>query len=306
MRLFSQIIQRVINLIKRASLYAFFICLIYPIFVSAGENEHKIQVIFQPSLFFKYQALATNIEKTQQFQEIAERISKEFILPTNIKIVLKDCAEPIYQPADHTILMCYSVFDNLINIYQYAHPKSSKEDALLFAISINTFFLYHEMGHAFLDIYHLPSKSTSEGDADNLAILLALEYTNEGYIIVMDTAELFRVLGGNNKPVEADYWNEHLLYQQRFYNILCMSYAKYSQEVESSLNKIHDNNLLTMLKQKKNFCIYNYKRILNSWMIYLSPHMRKFMFILPAFPGFAGVGTNMCINEAYIYQTINN
>jgi hypothetical protein len=136
--------------------------------------------------------------------------------------------------------------------------------------------MYHEIAHAFIDLYQLPIVSNEETAADNLAVSLALEYTRDGLDTVLDSAVLFDLLDQDSpkKYTESDYWDEHELDAQRFYNILCLAYGRYPKQVKKELSIVNNKKLIQFLKERGEWCIYQYDQQLNAWGKLLNDYIK--------------------------------
>jgi len=123
-------------------------------------------------------------------------------------------------------------------------------------------------------VYHLPIVSSEEAAADNLAVIISLEYTNDGYTIAMDSAELFDLLEETNEEYDDDeLWDEHALDSQRFYNIICLTYGRYPERVAKELKELKNEKLLAFIEEKGEYCVSEYERQLQAWLQLLEPHL---------------------------------
>lgn len=217
--------------------------------------------------------VAETFRDSEYLRGIIKELNKAFIFHQNINIVFVDDMGPVYDLETKTIFMNYDFILYLSGLYLHDYPDASRDEMITFAEESTIFFLYHEFAHALIDIYQLPIVSNEETAADNLAIIIALEYTKNGYHIVMNTADLFNMLDKTTeKYEESDLWDEHALDAQRFYNILCLTYGKYPDRVMQELKSAQNKILLKFIKQKGDYCTEYYKQQYNSWMQLLDIH----------------------------------
>ncbi|MDX1901793.1 MAG: DUF4344 domain-containing metallopeptidase [Gammaproteobacteria bacterium] len=248
------------------------VSIIFSAMVYANENG-KFKLYFDTPKDEDYQNIEIVVKASNQFQNIIEGLNREFILPEDIfvKFSIKD--GPVYYPKNKTIVMSYPFIAYLSGLYVNKYPKASSHAMVNFSIRATTFFFYHEMAHALINVLDLPIVSNEETAADNLAVIIALEYTNDGYDIVMDSAELFDILDHTTQTyAEDDLWDEHALNSQRFYNIICLTYGRDPDKV---LAELKNTKLLKFIKEKSAFCKDEYASQLQAWLKLLDPFFQS-------------------------------
>ncbi len=210
------------------------------------------------------------------FENIARGMNEEFVFPKSTIVRFTQGDGPLYIPEDNTIKMSYEFVFYLSTLYLKRYPKATDDDMMDFSLRSTTFLFYHEMAHALIDMYQIPMVSNEETAADNLAVILALEVSSDGFKIVMDSAELFDLLDSDSaiKYDESDYWDEHALDAQRFYNILCMAYGKSPKKVMQRLKVVDNKKLFMFIKERGEYCKYQYDQQLTTWAKLLAPHFR--------------------------------
>lgn len=225
-----------------------------------------------------YRDIETVFKSSGAFESIINSINHEFIFPENITVRFVQGEGPVYYPDQNTIQMSYEFIYYLTTLYLERYPKATDDEMLEFSLNTTIFLFYHEMAHAFIDIYELPIVSSEETAADNLAVILALEFSDDGFKMLIDSAELFDLLEqkDSNKVEESDYWDEHQLDAQRFYNILCMTYGKYPERVTKKLKNIGNKKLTEFIKERGDDCIYQYEQQVNAWSKLLNPYFKNY------------------------------
>ena len=137
------------------------------------------------------------------------------------------------------------------------------------------FSLYHELGHALIDAYHIPVLGQEEDAADALGAILSLNYLKRGYHVVLDTADFWRLL--DTLPGRSDdraFWNEHALDKQRYYHLLCYADGKYPADVKRKVKQYYGTELDEFLKDREAYCDMEYNDTYNSWMGILKPYLK--------------------------------
>lgn len=223
-----------------------------------------------------YRDIQGVFKSSGEFDDIVKSMNETFRLPVDINIKFAAGDGPVYRSVNHEILMSYDFIFHLTVLYIQRYPKTSEDALINFALRTSTFLLYHEIAHALIDVYGLPIVSNQETAADNLAVILALEFQQDGYRIVMNSAELFDLLEKDKSATydESDYWDEHALDAQRFYNILCLAYGKYPKKVAQELKKSGNKKLSEFVKERSDYCADEYQQQLQSWSKLLNPYFR--------------------------------
>jgi hypothetical protein len=85
--------------------------------------------------------------------------------------------------------------------------------------------LYHEIGHAMIDVLELPVLGQEEDAADTLAVVLThnLWEEAEARSVATATAMSFYLAAGESD--EPSYWDVHGPDEQRFFNTVCLFYG---------------------------------------------------------------------------------
>lgn len=97
-------------------------------------------------------------------------------------------------------------------------------------IRANTiFFVYHELGHALIDLLRLPVFGQEEDAADVLGVVLSERINSEedNEFIMLAAADNFAYMAevSEQEGYELAFWDTHGLDLQRYYTILCLHYG---------------------------------------------------------------------------------
>ncbi|MEJ6501865.1 MAG: DUF4344 domain-containing metallopeptidase [Rhodobacterales bacterium] len=91
------------------------------------------------------------------------------------------------------------------------------------------FFLYHELGHALIDILKLPVFGREEDAADVMGVVLSetINPVEDTETIMLAAADNFAYMAemAAQEGYELAFWDTHGLDKQRFYTILCLFYG---------------------------------------------------------------------------------
>lgn len=169
-----------------------------------------------------------------------EWLNENFRLPHDVYITAEECGEEnaFYYPYSKEVVICYEFVDGLYDLYLH-NNEGDYDGADNFTHDVTIETLYHEIGHAIIDVYGLPHTGLEENVADQFAALILIRtYDPEtGHTIGQDM--LYNV--GNyylwteqREDGPPAYWDTHGTNLQRFYNISCWAYGSnpsYNQDL---------------------------------------------------------------------------
>lgn len=239
---------------------------------SEGEFTLSMKKYDEPG----YKELYAYLNKDGTFKKYVDFFNQTFVIPENLEIEFDKLPDgPHY--FKKKISMSYDMFFLVQELFEKAYPKQDAETMREYNINTNSFFLFHELGHALIDIYHLPVVGDEETTADNLGAVFALDLLENGWDVVVDAADFFDLLrqAREEKQLESAYWDEHRMDSQRYYYILCLAYGKFPEETKKELQSYGDKDLQDFLKEKGSRCKLDYKESLDKWIELLKPHLRS-------------------------------
>jgi len=190
----------------------------------------------------------------QYFENLIIDLNNIYKLPYDVDIFLQECDESnawyYDDPHDNynpEIVMCYELMydtDYRFTQYyerEYGYDWSTDEqfndlDYSVLNVIDNVF--YHELGHAFLDIYDITYSGTQENVADQFAAYYSLEFpylddpeNTVGQDVMTDAAWDYWLISEEHPdlPLTA-FADTHALDKQRFFNLACWTYGAYPNE----------------------------------------------------------------------------
>ena len=213
-----------------------------------------------------HQEIKTILESWHGFDEGAAHIDSAFLIPRDLTIVFSDCGAPnaFYDPAQAAIFMCYELVHDLAGDYEDYELSNSAHAA---AVWQTTFFiLYHELGHALIDILDLPVTGREEDAVDQLATVILLEAGEEGRDAALLGASWFQRMA-QRSGMDIPFWDEHSLNSQRYFNILCWVYGSDTTAHEALLGREW-----MLPPERAERCPTEYDRMSRAWESVLAPH----------------------------------
>lgn len=177
--------------------------------------------------------LADWFGRTRYLDQVASALNARFQVPGRITMGVAECGQKnaFYDPQRRVIVLCYEIADDIVQEFRYDNLTPEQRDkAVMGAIS---FVLFHEIGHALVDVLDLPITGREEDVADQVATLTladsdpmaaywAAEYWRQKDDLG-DTGLLKGLVGMFRTP--GQFADEHSLDEQRFFNVLCWTYG---------------------------------------------------------------------------------
>jgi hypothetical protein len=152
----------------------------------------------------------------------------------------------------------------LLAVLSLAQPLQADEaQDFVFANIIST--LYHEFGHALIDVTNAPVLGQEEDAADILSIVLLDAFWEE------DTAQSITALTALSFELAAQededpvYWGVHGLNMQRYYNQVCLFYGA-DPEVRAALAADFE-----LPEERAATCVDEFDLAADSWATILEP-----------------------------------
>ncbi|WP_327091593.1 DUF4344 domain-containing metallopeptidase [Nonomuraea sp. NBC_01738] len=237
-----------------------------------GAYEDPTDVALAPM-----QTLMRDAELVQGWTASA---NEGFVPPVNVLIAAGQCdtVNAFYNPADHSVSMCYEMAEYLRSLFtlpeqgETATPAPEDVDEEV-AGALNGIF-YHEFGHALIDLYDLPTTGKEEDAVDQLsALVLIRQAEDEGdYSDIISTINAWGRIGGQEAAVggldDSSFADEHSLSRQRYYTMMCYLYGS---DHNAFLPLVSSGELPVERAQQ---CESEYNKMTKAWARLLAPHMR--------------------------------
>lgn len=162
---------------------------------------------------------------------LADLLSRQFTLSQPLKIGLGECgmSNAFYKPDAKVVVLCLELIPDLTSrIVREQGPRLDRETINNTVAGALVFIVFHELGHAIIDIESLPVLGRNEDAADMIST----------YLILQEPALADRGVAGGmfffSKPTsvipgffsQRHLSDEHGLNPQRAVNLACAAYGK--------------------------------------------------------------------------------
>ena len=170
------------------------------------------------------------LKDTRLLDDNAEWLNSVYRLPYDVRIRGEECGteNAFYIPGKKAIRMCYELVDAAFRAGDAVYggdPEAADE----FAYNVVDGIMMHEVGHALVDVYDLPTTGMEEDAVDQFSALIQSRtygdydpYYETGRNMMLDMAGWWDYM---SQYTEAPYWAVHSLNEQRFYNLACYVYG---------------------------------------------------------------------------------
>lgn len=196
------------------------------LFLSAAGAEAQIEVREAKLDTGRYKEMAAELKESAVLEEFAQEINAWIRLPAAVGVRFAECGEAnaYYDPEPREIWMCFELLDDYYESMEESYDSDDELDAAVW--NAFTVILFHELGHALIDVLDLPVTGREEDAVDQLAAWSLIDNA-EGDDAVLDAALSYYVSAeqSGNEFYDSDFADEHSLDPQRYYNLVCWVYG---------------------------------------------------------------------------------
>jgi hypothetical protein len=237
---------------------------------SPRDGRGHFRVLFDEPSKPAHRPIAELLFHSGRLRGLVEVLDREVALPTDVTIRFADEDGPLYDPRRREIVVDYTFVEKTGRLLESVDYADKPGDLRAFVVQVVEFVLYHEIGHALIDLLELPVLGREEDAVDTIATLLLLQLVPDGNLVALTAADLHAIesLGARSLTSE-DFWGEHLLGIQRFAHIVCLVYGSDPQRHEPLLRR-HP-----ALRDRSGDCVDDYDGQLRAWKRLLAPHLRR-------------------------------
>jgi putative metallopeptidase DUF4344 len=215
--------------------------------------------------------------KAQVIEQWVSKINEHLKQPIDLTVSMVECGQQnaYYEPKSHQIIMCYEMLDEISRL---VHQNAAANEVNVRISGAWTFIFYHELGHAFVDLFNLPIVGSEEDAVDQFATIFVAdgkepnreEMAMSGawvfwWLLPFASQYNFQFGFGNDPDREFSFADSHGLGQQRFYSILCLLYGNDPQRYQGYIAQIK-GSLARLDPRRAQFCAYEYRKIKRNWV----------------------------------------
>lgn len=215
--------------------------------------------------------ISEQLQHTEALESAVALINELF--DTEPLVTLRMGAEdgPLFDGEQRRIDIPYAFITDVRTRFRAAEAFS-EEELVTVSDDVLLHTLFHEVAHALIDVYDIPVLGREEDAADGLATVLLIEYFEGGHEIALTAAQMFQLESPPTAALEAaDFWGEHSLDQQRFYQLLCHVYGSAPEQFADLMEE------QGVEPERLEQCETEYEQLVASWQALLAPVSDKFL-----------------------------
>jgi putative metallopeptidase DUF4344 len=249
------------------------------------EDKGDFKVVYEKVKNPEYREIQGIFRGTQLLEETAKALNEELALPADVTVALRECgtADASYDPAAHRISLCYELVSAFADVFLRDARRPEDADRAGAAVgSATVFVMFHEAGHALIDLYQLPLQGGVEEAADQLSTLVLLASGREGEVAALDSAST--LLAEVQEPAaktlldRLPFWSGHGLAAARFSNILCWVYGKNPAGFQDQVDAT------ALPPERAQGCAAEHERMTQAWEPLLAPYVKDWGGAMPTMP----------------------
>ena len=197
----------------------------------ASGAQAQLQVRATALSSDKYAELAGALEEDGVLAEFAEFVNESIELPAAVGLRFAECGQvnAFYDPAEKQISMCLELVEHYVVEMSQEFPEEAA--AMTAAEGAFSLVLFHELGHALVDVLELPITGREEDAVDQLAAWAMIDSEAGDEAVLNSALSYYRSAERQGGQVSAaEFADEHSLNLQRFYNLVCWVYGSNPQK----------------------------------------------------------------------------
>ena len=215
-----------------------------------------------------YAELAAQLSEERWLEDVADVLNESLILPRDIGMRFAQCGEnnAYYVPDDHEIQICIEMFDGERETFAaYYDDEEEIEEAVNGSF---LFTVFHEVGHALIDVLEIPFTGREEDAADSLAAWWLIDGDDGEESAIAGALSFYTDPSEAAEVEESDFENEHSLSQQRYYTLTCLVYGSDTDKYANLL----EEEWLTESRAEQ--CPGEFERLTSTWYTLLDAHLK--------------------------------
>ncbi len=216
-----------------------------------------------------YTDLAAQLSEERWLEDVADVLNESLILPVDIGLRFAECGEnnAYYIPEDREIQICIEMFEGERETFAaYYETEEEIEDAVNGSF---LFTVFHEVGHALVDVLEIPFTGREEDTADSLAAWWLIDGDDGEESAIAGALSFYTDPEEAAEVDESDFADEHSLSQQRYYTLTCLVYGSDTDKYANLL----EEEWLTPERAEQ--CPAEFERLTSTWYTLLDAHLKE-------------------------------
>ncbi|MFF2779776.1 DUF4344 domain-containing metallopeptidase [Streptomyces sp. NPDC058052] len=223
------------------------------------------------------------LRERRVLEDAAAYADARIALPRDVPLRAAGCAEPnpFWDRRTGRITYCYGFVPDARKVFAALDTDGAPARRTAAAdedvVGLSNGVLFHELGHALVDLYDLPVTGREEDAVDQLAVLLLASgderHTDYAISAINAWGAMWQASEGGDPGVAA-YSDVHSLDGQRFFNWACWLYGSDPERFADAVDA-EGNPDGVLPRDRAALCPAEYRRIDSSWRALLGPHLKQ-------------------------------
>ncbi|MCB9321112.1 MAG: hypothetical protein H6570_17645 [Lewinellaceae bacterium] len=217
-------------------------------------------------------AIANKLYYSEVFTHVVNGLNAMFALPQDVYIVFTSSDEGAYYSSETgypVVTIPYETAADDREILDAGGYGDSDEELDEILYEELEFTLYHEVGHALIEVLQLPTVGRQEDVVDEFAlyVCMRLGYTNTIYsaALMYDAFSYDR----DDAIEDNDLMDGHSLDLQRKYRLLCLLYGSDAENNGYLLDE------MDLDEEQMDTCVYDFEDLMKNWYRILYRYLRQ-------------------------------
>ncbi|MFE0338460.1 DUF4344 domain-containing metallopeptidase [Streptomyces sp. NPDC058955] len=249
----------------------------------SAQGTGRLAVAYEAARTAEERAALAFLREHRVLEDAAAYADARIALPRDVPLRAAACAAPNPHWDERTgrITYCYGFVSEARKVFAGSDTDGTPAQRAAAVdedvVGLSNGVLFHELGHALVDLYDLPVTGREEDAVDQLAVLLLASgderHTDYAISTINAWGALWQASEGGDPGVAA-YSDVHSLDGQRFFDWACWLYGsdpgRFADAVDAEGNP---DGVLP--RDRAELCPAEYRRISSSWRTLLGPHLKQ-------------------------------
>lgn len=219
------------------------------------------------------QEITALFEEEKVLEEVAQVFNDLLKLPEGDYILAaEECgqANAFWSPDEKKITICYELLTDAALKAKENFDTEQKQENYIAGVLLDT--LFHELGHAVISIFDLPTVGKEDDAVDQLSATFMISIGEEGQNYALQAAQSYFIAAADTDRESLPFYDEHSMDEQRAYNYACLVYGSDTKKFATLVGEGEDAFLPPSRAER---CPDEWEKASSAWNKLLEPHLKS-------------------------------